>query len=69
MYTCIPEVYSILGVYKISILIPKYLVLYESGLMELELHVVWFFKNSKMAFQSFKKFGTKNLDIDNNEIY
>jgi hypothetical protein len=69
MYTCIPEVYSILGVYKISILIPKYLVLYESGLMELELHVVWFLKNSKMAFQSFKKFGTKNLDIDNNEIY
>jgi hypothetical protein len=65
MYTCIPEVYSILGVYKISILIPKYVVLYESGLMEREL----FFKNSKMAFQSFKKFGTKNLDIDNNEIY
>jgi hypothetical protein len=28
-----------------------------------------FLKNSKMAFQSFKKFGTKNLDIDNNEIY
>jgi hypothetical protein len=38
--------------------------------MELELHVAWFFlKKSKMAFESFKKFRTKNLDIDNNEIY
>jgi hypothetical protein len=28
-----------------------------------------FKKNSKMAFESFLKIGTKNLDIDNNEIY
>jgi hypothetical protein len=41
----------------------------ESGLMELELHVAQFLKNSKMAFKNFKKFGTKNLDIDNDEIY
>jgi hypothetical protein len=37
--------------------------------MELELHVARFLKNSKMAFKCFKKFGTKNLDIDNDEIY
>jgi hypothetical protein len=37
--------------------------------MELELHVARFFKNSKMVFKCFKKFGTKNLDIDNDEIY
>jgi hypothetical protein len=37
--------------------------------MELELHVARFLKNSKIAFKSFKKFGTKNLDIDNDEIY
>jgi hypothetical protein len=41
----------------------------ESGLMELELHVARFLKNSKMDFKSFKKFGTKNIDIDNDEIY
>jgi hypothetical protein len=41
----------------------------ESGLMELELHVARFKKNSKMAFKSFKKFDTENLDIDNHEIY
>jgi hypothetical protein len=37
--------------------------------MELELHVARFLKNSKMAFKCFKKIGTKNLDIDNDEIY
>jgi hypothetical protein len=37
--------------------------------MGLELHVARFFKNSKMAFKSFKKSGSKNLDIDNDEIY
>jgi hypothetical protein len=28
-----------------------------------------FLKFLKMAFQSFKKIGTKNLDVDNCEIY
>jgi hypothetical protein len=37
--------------------------------MELELHVARFSKNSKKALKSFKKIGTKNLDIDNDEIY
>jgi hypothetical protein len=41
----------------------------KSGLMELELHVARFLKNSKMAFKSFKKIETTNLDIDNDEIY
>jgi hypothetical protein len=44
-------------------------VVVESGLMELELHVALFLKNSKMDFESFKTFGTKNLDMDNNVIY
>jgi hypothetical protein len=42
---------------------------HESGLMELELHVARFLKNSKIDFKNFKKIGTKNLDIDNDEIY
>jgi hypothetical protein len=39
--------------------------------MELELHVARFFfeKKSKMALSNFKKFRTKNLDVDNYEIY
>jgi hypothetical protein len=37
--------------------------------MELELHVALFLKKSKMMFENFKKFGTKNLEIDNYEIY
>jgi hypothetical protein len=42
----------------------------ESGQMEFELHVAFLFeKKSKMVFKSFKKFGTKILDIGNNEIY
>jgi hypothetical protein len=41
----------------------------ESGLMELELHVARFLKKLKMVFKSFKKFGSKILDIDNDEIY
>jgi hypothetical protein len=37
--------------------------------MELELYVAHFLKNSKMAFESFKKIGIKNLDVHNHEIY
>jgi hypothetical protein len=37
--------------------------------MELRLHVARFLKKSKITLLSFKKFGTKNLDIDNYEIY
>jgi hypothetical protein len=41
----------------------------ESGQMELKLHVARFFKKTEMMFESFKKIGTKNLEIDNYEIY
>jgi hypothetical protein len=37
--------------------------------MELGLHVARFLKKSKITLLSFKKFGTKNLDVDNYEIY
>jgi hypothetical protein len=37
--------------------------------MDLELHVARFLKNSKLLFGSFKKIRTKNLDVDNYEIY
>jgi hypothetical protein len=37
--------------------------------MELELHGARFLKNSKIALKSFKKFGTKHLDVDNYVIY
>jgi hypothetical protein len=37
--------------------------------MELELHVASFLKKSKMTLKKFKKNETKNLDIDNYEIY
>jgi hypothetical protein len=37
--------------------------------MELGLHVARFLKNSKITLLRFKKFGTKNLDVDNYEIY
>jgi hypothetical protein len=38
--------------------------------MELGLHVAHFLKKkSKMAFQSFKKFEIKNLDVHNYGIY
>jgi hypothetical protein len=40
-----------------------------SGQMELELHGAWFLKKSKIALKSFKKIGTKNLDVDNYMIY
>jgi hypothetical protein len=37
--------------------------------MELGLHVAHFLKNSKITLLRFKKIGTKNLDVDNYEIY
>jgi hypothetical protein len=37
--------------------------------MKLELHEGSFLKNPKMIFESFKKIGTNNFDVDNYEIY
>jgi hypothetical protein len=37
--------------------------------MELELHGGRLLKNPKMTFESFKKIGTNNLDVDNYEMY
>jgi hypothetical protein len=37
--------------------------------MATELHGAHFLKNSKVAFESFKRFRTKNLDVDIYEIY
>jgi hypothetical protein len=34
-----------------------------------ELHGCGFLKNSKITFESFRKFGMKNLDVGNYEIY
>jgi hypothetical protein len=33
------------------------------------MEAVFFLKNSKMKFESFKKIGTKNLDVDSDEVY
>jgi hypothetical protein len=33
--------------------------------MELKLHEACFLKKSKITLLSFKKFGTKNLDVEN----
>jgi hypothetical protein len=46
----------------------QYTIYYESGYMELELYVAHFFK-SKMIFKSFQKIRTKNIEIENYEIY
>jgi hypothetical protein len=44
--------------------------LWRKPLMELGLYVARFLKKkSKMTFQSFKKFETKNLDVHNYGIY
>jgi hypothetical protein len=33
------------------------------------MEAVFLKKKSKMKFESFKKFGTKNLDVDSDEVY
>jgi hypothetical protein len=42
---------------------------HESGQMAPELLVACFWRNSKTTFKSFKRIGTKILDVDNNKVY